>query len=124
MFGHHSAVLDALSSMFKKCGMSHVRIDGSVAGEDRQVLSASLPFPFFFPSGVVLVVVFSQHNFSHRCWQELVKMFQEDPACRAAVLSITAGGQGITLTAANFVVFAEIYWNPGHLLQVIQGRRE
>lgn len=46
-----------------------------------------------------------------------VRSFQQQPSCVAAVLSITAAGQGITLTAACTVVFAELYWNPGHLLQ-------
>ncbi|CAH8493908.1 unnamed protein product [Heterobilharzia americana] len=40
---------------------------------------------------------------------------QED--CRVALLSITAAGTGLHLTAANLVIFAELFWNPGALVQ-------
>jgi SWI/SNF-related matrix-associated actin-dependent regulator 1 of chromatin subfamily A len=46
-----------------------------------------------------------------------VKMFQNNPGVRVAVLSITAAGAGITLTKSNVVVFAELYWTPGMLIQ-------
>jgi len=46
-----------------------------------------------------------------------VDRFQEDDRVRVAVLSITAANSGITLTAATLVVFAELFWNPGNLLQ-------
>ena len=48
---------------------------------------------------------------------ELVNHFQTKDHCRVAVLSILAAGCGITLTAASQVIFAELYWNPGHILQ-------
>jgi len=48
---------------------------------------------------------------------ELVNRFQQEESVRVAVLSITACGQGLTLTAASHVVFAELYWVPGQLLQ-------
>ncbi|XP_058889852.1 DNA annealing helicase and endonuclease ZRANB3 isoform X2 [Acipenser ruthenus] len=47
----------------------------------------------------------------------LVHQFQNDPDTRVAVLSIQAAGQGLTFTAATHVVFAELYWNPGHIKQ-------
>ncbi|XP_031669114.1 DNA annealing helicase and endonuclease ZRANB3 [Oncorhynchus kisutch] len=47
----------------------------------------------------------------------LVHRFQNDPETRVAVLSIQAAGQGLTFTAATHVVFAELYWNPGHVKQ-------
>ncbi|KAI0560478.1 Helicase [Gracilaria domingensis] len=49
--------------------------------------------------------------------QSLCSKFQTDPNCKVAVLSITAAGVGITLTEAKVVLFAELYWNPGTLLQ-------
>ncbi|KAA0201553.1 hypothetical protein HAZT_HAZT005449 [Hyalella azteca] len=49
--------------------------------------------------------------------QALVDEFQKRDDVRVAVLSITAASSGITLTAAKLVVFAELYWNPGILVQ-------
>jgi len=47
----------------------------------------------------------------------LVNLFQEEEDVRVAVLSMTAAGSGITLTKANTVIFAELFWNPGQLRQ-------
>ncbi|ETO06641.1 helicase [Reticulomyxa filosa] len=49
--------------------------------------------------------------------KEYVDKFQNNEACRIAVLSITAAGLGLTLTKATTVVFAELFWNPSTLLQ-------
>merc|ERR1712039_429125 len=48
---------------------------------------------------------------------ELVTRFQDETIVRVAVLSITAAGAGLTLTAAQTVVFAELYWVPGQMQQ-------
>ncbi|XKL60873.1 hypothetical protein PGB90_007930 [Kerria lacca] len=43
--------------------------------------------------------------------------FQYEEKFKVAVLSITAASTGLTLTAANLVIFAELFWNPGILTQ-------
>jgi hypothetical protein len=54
---------------------------------------------------------------AHTQRAEYVKRFQNDPTCRVALLSITSCSEGITLTAANIVVFCEMYWVPGLIEQ-------
>ncbi|KHN45013.1 SWI/SNF-related matrix-associated actin-dependent regulator of chromatin subfamily A-like protein 1 [Glycine soja] len=49
--------------------------------------------------------------------QQLVTDFQEKDSIKAAVLSIKAGGVGLTLTAASTVIFSELSWTPGDLIQ-------
>ncbi|XP_072979567.1 uncharacterized protein [Typha angustifolia] len=49
--------------------------------------------------------------------QDLVTDFQEKDVIKAAVLSIKAGGIGLTLTAASTVIFAELSWTPGDIIQ-------
>lgn len=48
---------------------------------------------------------------------ERVTRFQHSEDVRVAVLSITACSQGLTLTAASTVVFAEMYWTPSIMSQ-------
>ena len=48
--------------------------------------------------------------------QEYVKDFQDGKA-KVAILSIMAAGTGLTLTKASMVVFGELYWVPGVMIQ-------
>ena len=43
----------------------------------------------------------------------LIESFQSGNDIKVAVLSITAANTGITLTSAQLVLFAELYWHPG-----------
>ncbi|XP_024531873.1 SWI/SNF-related matrix-associated actin-dependent regulator of chromatin subfamily A-like protein 1 homolog isoform X1 [Selaginella moellendorffii] len=49
--------------------------------------------------------------------QSMVDKFQNNEKVRAAVLSIRAAGLGLTLTSASTVIFAEMTWTPGDLIQ-------
>lgn len=47
----------------------------------------------------------------------LVDQFQTNPSVRIAILSITAAGVGLNLTAASHAIFSEMFWNPSAMLQ-------
>ncbi|XP_037345329.2 SWI/SNF-related matrix-associated actin-dependent regulator of chromatin subfamily A-like protein 1 [Pungitius pungitius] len=49
--------------------------------------------------------------------QQLCEKFQFSTKTCVAVLSITAANMGLTLHAADLVIFAELFWNPGILVQ-------
>jgi SNF2 family DNA or RNA helicase len=48
---------------------------------------------------------------------EAVRRFQEDANSRVILVSISAGGFGLTLTAASAVAFVQLPWSPGELDQ-------
>ncbi|XP_053126834.1 SWI/SNF-related matrix-associated actin-dependent regulator of chromatin subfamily A-like protein 1 isoform X2 [Hemicordylus capensis] len=49
--------------------------------------------------------------------QSLCQEFQYSEKCCVGVLSLTAANMGLTLSSADLVVFAELFWNPGVLIQ-------
>jgi hypothetical protein len=49
--------------------------------------------------------------------QEAVEMFQGDPRCRVFCGNITAAGVGLTLTAAQDVIFNDFNWLPANMHQ-------
>ncbi|KAL8183092.1 UNVERIFIED_CONTAM: hypothetical protein K2H54_015519 [Gekko kuhli] len=49
--------------------------------------------------------------------QSLCQEFQFSEKYAVALLSLTAANMGLTFSSANLVVFAELFWNPGILMQ-------
>lgn len=49
--------------------------------------------------------------------EALCQQFQLSASRSVAVLSITAANMGLTFSSADLVVFAELFWNPGVLIQ-------
>jgi len=48
---------------------------------------------------------------------ELVGHFQKSPSCKVAILSMAVAGTGLEFTPCSTVVFAELCWTPGTLVQ-------
>ncbi|MBN1410497.1 MAG: DEAD/DEAH box helicase family protein [Spirochaetales bacterium] len=56
---------------------------------------------------------------STRHRKEQIKQFQEDPETRIFLLSLKAGGIGINLTAGDYVILFDPWWNPAVEMQAI-----
>jgi SNF2 family DNA or RNA helicase len=50
---------------------------------------------------------------------EAVERFQNDPNCKLFLISLKAGGQGLNLTAAEYVFLLDPWWNPAVEAQAI-----
>jgi SNF2 family DNA or RNA helicase len=48
-----------------------------------------------------------------------VERFQSDPACRLFLISLKAGGQGLNLTATDYVFILDPWWNPAVEAQAV-----
>jgi len=51
--------------------------------------------------------------------QARVTRFQEDEACRLFLVSLKAGGQGLNLTAADYIYILDPWWNPAVEAQAV-----
>lgn len=49
--------------------------------------------------------------------EAVLQRFNEDEAVRVLLISLKAGGLGLTLTAANYVVHFDSWWNPATMAQ-------
>jgi non-specific serine/threonine protein kinase len=51
--------------------------------------------------------------------KEVVEQFQSDEECKVFLISLTAGGTGLNLTAADYVYIVDPWWNPAVEQQAI-----
>ena len=51
--------------------------------------------------------------------QARVQRFQEDAACPLFLVSLKAGGQGLNLTAADYIYILDPWWNPAVEAQAV-----
>ncbi|MDA0322930.1 MAG: DEAD/DEAH box helicase [Verrucomicrobia bacterium] len=51
--------------------------------------------------------------------EEVVARFQTDPSCKVFLISLKAGGLGLNLTAADYVVLLDPWWNPAVEAQAV-----
>ncbi|MEI7726140.1 MAG: DEAD/DEAH box helicase [Bacteroidota bacterium] len=51
--------------------------------------------------------------------EKVVKQFQEDPAHQFFLISLKAGGKGLNLTEAGYVMLLDPWWNPAAEMQAI-----
>ncbi|HTU27152.1 MAG TPA: DEAD/DEAH box helicase, partial [Pirellulales bacterium] len=51
--------------------------------------------------------------------QAVIDRFQSDPACKLFLISLKAGGQGLNLTAADYIFILDPWWNPAVEAQAI-----
>ena len=65
--------------------------------------------------GAYVVMATGDENISERA--EAVQKFQNDEKCRVFIGTLKAAGVGITLTAANHIIFCEMDWTPSTLTQ-------
>lgn len=68
-----------------------------------------------YPQDIAFIRIDGSTSSAER--QSLCDHFQSCPTRCVAVLSITAANMGLTLSSADLVVIAELFWNPGTLFQ-------
>ncbi len=62
-------------------------------------------------------ILTGQHSLPAR--NRAVERFKSDPECRVLLASLRVGGEGLTLTEANRVIFVNRWWNPSTNSQAV-----
>lgn len=97
VFGHHRCMMEGIAGWLRPG--SFIQIDGSTPPALRFALTTK------FQTDERYLQVHTPPLDRWHC------------SVQVAILSITAAGVGINLSKADVVIFAELYWNPGQLIQ-------
>jgi SWI/SNF-related matrix-associated actin-dependent regulator 1 of chromatin subfamily A len=112
VFGHHSAMLDAI----EEC-LARLMPDDPVDNDDDEAKPKKPAKAGKKRAAKKRTIARIDGSVSLTDRDEACRQFQEDPKCRFIVLSISAAGVGLTLTRANVVVFAELVWTAALISQ-------
>lgn len=106
-----------MKSAIGKISMVNERLgDIKEAGEKAVVFSSFLK-PLYALHNQNAESILFEGKMNERQRHEAVSRFQNDPDCHFAFCSLDAGGEGITLTAANHLFFLDLPWMPSKLAQ-------
>ena len=115
VFAHHSVVLDAVCEVVAARRMRYTLVQQAprrATPRNAHYLHAA-PRLRFVLTACCCRFIRIDGSVSSEARASRCDTIQQDPDCLVAVLAVKAAGCGLTLTAASFVVFAELYWNPG-----------
>jgi SWI/SNF-related matrix-associated actin-dependent regulator of chromatin subfamily A-like protein 1 len=99
VFGHHADFLDKVQDSIEKMNVDIEKRNNKEKNDELKI----------DPLGIMRIdgKTSKDKRFKNQ------NMFQEDPKCNIALLSINAANSGLTLTASNVVIMGELPWTPG-----------
>lgn len=103
VFAHHCAVIRRLSNKFQSAGVVRVPLNNSCKTPRTFFHAAYLPDKFFLQGFVVL-----DGSTPAKDRHARLNRFKQRQDVRIALVSVTAGGQGLDLSAASVGVFVEL----------------
>jgi SNF2 family DNA or RNA helicase len=119
--GSHQHIASLKAREFEtstKLNMIMLEVDAMLKSspEDKMII-----FSHFTTFLDVISVALDRHDIGHvrldgtmalPARQAVIKHFQETKQCRVMIASKTASGVGLNITAANFVIIVDPWWNP------------
>jgi SNF2 family DNA or RNA helicase len=114
---NHPKLVDAQSEV-SSCKYTEVTntIDTLVKGENKVLIFSTflgqleIYKTYLESNNIGYSILTGAHNAKQRA--KAVDDFQNEESCKVMLISITAGNTGLNLTAANYVILLDPWWNP------------